>query len=78
MVDRSKKTHTANSRGLLVLCGWPRRVEGPEADQISGWKQVHDTLRDFVEECVMWKPELKLHSGVSFGAHILRVCFLCS
>lgn len=63
MGERSKKTHTRNRRGWLVFYGWPHWVEGPEADQITGWKQVHDTLRD-VEEYVSWEEEGKLHNGV--------------
>lgn len=47
-----------------MFCGWPHWVEGPEADQITGWQQVHDTLRD-VEEYVSWEEEGKLHNGVA-------------
>lgn len=75
MGERSKKTHTTNSRGLLVLCGWPCCTEGPEEDQITGWKQVYDILRDFVEEDISWEPERKLHTGIVFGTQILRVFF---
>lgn len=46
-----------------MFYGWPHWVEGPEADQITGWKQVHDTLRD-VDEYVSWEEEGKLHNGV--------------
>lgn len=64
MGERLKKTHTRNRRGLLVFCGWPRWVQGPGADQTTGSKQVHDIRRDFVEECVSWEEEGKLHTGV--------------
>ncbi|PKU37329.1 x-linked hypothetical protein [Limosa lapponica baueri] len=69
MGERSKITHTTESRGLLVLCGWLCRVEGPEADQITSWEQVHDILRDFIEEFVSWEAARKLHTGVAADTH---------
>jgi len=33
------------------------------------WEQVHDIVRDFVEEYISWEAERKLHADVVVDTH---------